>query len=119
MNILTLVPIGGTWINPEEIAAISNDRQPPVGVIIKLKGNSLPVFIEDMTADEVVKRLQDHFTPATPEEGQVIDAMNVLKNAASDFPGFGPVQVAAGIKDVRNLLTPPTNHETTTNENSI
>lgn len=109
MNILTLVPIGGTWVNPEEIAAISDDRQPPVGATIKLRGNPVPVFIEGMTADEVAKRLQDHFAPATPEEGQVIDAMNVLKNAAKSFPDdCDPIRLAAGIKDVHKLLTPST-----------
>lgn len=57
MNILTLVPIGSVWVNPEEIAAISDDRQPPVGATIKLKGNPTPVFIEGMTADEVAHKL--------------------------------------------------------------
>ncbi len=105
MNILTLVPLNNTWINPEEIAAISDDSYGQKQTIITLKSNQIAVVIRDMTADEVIQRLQKHFEPATEEEKLVVDAMNVLKHAAKSFPeGCDPIRLAAGIEDICELL---------------
>lgn len=40
MTTLTLVPINNTWINPEEIAAISADSFNPSSAVIALRNNS-------------------------------------------------------------------------------
>lgn len=61
MNQLTLVPLNNTWINPEEIAAISPDSFAPSRAVITLRGNQIAVLINGMTADEVIERLQKHF----------------------------------------------------------
>lgn len=117
MKTLTLVPLNNTWINPEEIAAISDCSFGQRSAVITLKSNQCSITIKDMTADEVVERLQKHFEPTTAEEKLVVDAMSVLKCAAKSFPdNCDPIRLAAGIEDVAQMLEKSkdwqkTNHE--------
>lgn len=112
MTTLTLVPLNNTWINPEEIAAISVDSFNSSSAVIALRNNPIAVVIRDMTADQVIERLQKHFEPTTPEESLVIDAMNVLKHAANSFPDdCDPIRLAAGIEDIAQLLKEVKNKE--------
>ena len=104
MNTLILVPIANLWINPEEIAAIQDDSFVKGRAVITLKSNQIAQVV-NMTADEVVARLQKHFEPATEEEGLVLDATNILKYAAKSFPeDCDPIRLAAGIEDVAQML---------------
>lgn len=105
MTTLTLVPLNNTWINPEEIAAISDDSFGQPSAVITLKSNQIAVVIRDMTADQVIERLQKHFEPTTAEEKLVVDAVSVLKHAAKSFPeDCDPIRLAAGIEDVAQML---------------
>lgn len=105
MKTLTLVPLNNTWVNPEEIAAISDDSFGQSNAVITLKSNQIAVVIKGMTADQVIERLQKHFEPTTAEEKLVVDAVSVLKHAAKSFPeNCDPIRLAAGIEDVCELL---------------
>lgn len=104
MTTLTLVPIANLWINPEEIAAISEDSFSKGRAVITLKSNQIAQVV-NMTADEVVARLQKHFEPTTAEDKLVLDAVSVLKYAARSFPDdVDPIRFAAGIEDVAQML---------------
>jgi hypothetical protein len=104
MKTLTLVPIDNLWINPEEIAAISEDSYIKGRAVITLKSNQIAQIV-NISADEVIARLQKHFEPTTEEESLVVDATNVLKYAAKSFPDdVDPIRLAAGIEDVAQML---------------
>lgn len=105
MKTLTLVPLNNTWVNPEEIAAIADDSFGQPYAVITLRNNQCSVVIKNMTADQVVERLQKHFESTTAEEKLVVDAVSCLKSAAKAFPDdCDPIRLAAGIKDVHDLL---------------
>lgn len=77
MKTLTLVPLNNTLVNPEEIAAISFGQS---NAVITFKSNQTAVVIRDMTAAQVIERLQKHIRLAAGIE----DVCELLKKSKDE-----------------------------------
>jgi len=61
MTTLTLVPLDNTYVNPEEIAAISPDWIQEGRTVITLRGNQCAVTIK-WPVEKVIERLKNHLS---------------------------------------------------------
>lgn len=105
MKTLTLVPFGGAWINPEEIAAIAPDSYNPSRTVITLRSNQISVVLKDVTADEVVERLQKHFGPSYDMPPETAAAVEIAQLLAPYYPTYAPTTVASAVEQLVATLT--------------
>jgi protoheme ferro-lyase len=105
MKTLTLVPLGSVWINPEEIAAIATDYFDTDRTVITLRSNQVSVVLKDITADEVVERLQKHFGPSYDIPQEVAGAVEIAQLLAPHYPNYAPTTVASAVEQLVETLT--------------
>lgn len=110
MKTLVLVPLDSTYVNPEEIAAISPDAYDSNQTVVTLRGNQCAILVK-WPITEVIERLQKHFLPPYELSPEIDKAVGIVQDLAPYFDGYAPTTLAAAVNSLVQTIQSNKAHE--------